>query len=244
MEENSIELEHVSKSFKIYTEKIDTFFDRLKNPFKKDRFLRIPILQDANFSIKKGEMFGIIGRNGMGKTTLLKLIAGIYKSDYGKIRTYGNLVPLLELGIGFNPERTARNNIILYGKILGFSGKEIESKVDNIIKFAELEDFADTIVRNFSAGMFARLAFSTAMQVNPDILLVDEILSVGDLSFQKKSFDAFNSLRKNKKTIVYVSHNLPSVSELCDRVLVLNDGKIEFIGNPDEAIEIYKIKTK
>jgi len=133
-------------------------------------------------------MFGIIGRNGVGKTTLLKLMAKIYKPDSGKIFTRGSVVSLLELGIGFNPEFTARSNIILYGKILGLSSKEIKSKVPEILKFAELEEFADTKLKNFSSGMYARLAFSTAMQVNPDILLIDEILSVGDISFQKKKF--------------------------------------------------------
>jgi len=239
MNNNAIELEHVSKTFRIYQEKQDNLGDRIVNPFKKDRFSILPILQDASFTIKKGEMFGIIGRNGAGKTTLLRLIAKIYKPDSGNIRSFGTIISLLDLGIGFNNELTAKDNIILYGKILGLSGKEIKGKVVNILKFAELEDFVETKLKNFSSGMFARLAFSTAMQVNPDILLVDEVLSVGDISFQQKSYQAFKSFREMNKTIVYVSHNLDSIKELCDRVLVMNKGKIEFLGNPSEAVEKY-----
>ncbi len=242
MEINAIELEHVSKTFRIYLEKRD-LAEQITNPFKRNKYRDLHVLNNVTFSVKKGEMFGIIGRNGIGKTTLLRLIANIYKHDSGKIRTYGNIVPLLELGIGFNPEFTARNNIILYGKILGFSNKVIKNKVETILQFAELEDFADTKLKNFSSGMYARLAFSTAMQVEPDILLVDEILSVGDITFQKKSFEAFKSFKKNKKTIVYVSHNLDSVKELCDRALFLNDGKIEFIGSPKDAIDAYIKKS-
>lgn len=239
MKNNSIELDHVSKSFRIYNYKIDSVFDQIKNPLGKEKFHVIHILDDATFSIKKGEMFGIIGRNGIGKTTLLKLIANIYKPDSGTIHTDGDLIPLLDLGIGFNPDQTARNNIILYGKILGLTTKKIKEKIDDIIQFAELEEFSDTPIRNFSAGMYARLAFSTAMQIEPDILLVDEVLSVGDASFQKKSFEKFQSFKNGNRTIVYVSHNLDSVKKLCDRVLVLNQGKIEFIGEPEKAVEVY-----
>ncbi len=237
---NAVELENVRKTFKIYYDKTNSFFEQITNPFKKSKFNLLTILDDVSFNVKKGEMFGIIGRNGIGKTTLLRIIAKIYQPDSGTIKRYGSMVPLLDLGIGFNSELTARSNIILYGKILGFSGKEIESKVSDIIKFAELEDFVDTNIRNFSAGMYARLAFSTAMQVNPDILLVDEILSVGDYAFQKKSFDAFTSFRNNKKSIIFVSHNMDSIQKLCDRVLFLNKGKIEFLGEPNEAIIKYK----
>jgi len=237
---NAIELEHVTKTFRIYIDKKDSFYEQITSPFKKSKFNTLTILDDVSFNVKKGEMFGIIGRNGIGKTTLLRLIAKIYRPDSGIIKRYGTMVPLLDLGIGFNQDLTARANIILYGKILGFSGKQIKSKVDQIIKFAELEDFVDSNIRNFSSGMYARLAFSTAMEVNPDILLVDEILSVGDYSFQKKSFDAFTSFRNNKKAIIFVSHNMDSVRELCDRVLFLNNGKIEFLGKPDDAISAYQ----
>jgi len=243
MNENAIEINHVSKMFRIYHEKRD-LADRITNPFKKNRFQDLIILDDESFNVKKGEMFGIIGPNGAGKTTLLRLIAKIYKADSGIILTYGSIVSLLNLGIGFNPEQTARNNIILYGKILGFTSKEIKNKVQTILKFAELEDFSDAKLKNFSSGMYARLAFSTAMQVNPDILLVDEILAVGDMAFQQKSFEAFKSFKDNKKTIVYVSHNLDSVKELCDRALFLNKGKIEFIGDSEEAVNAYSRMTK
>ena len=238
MDTNAIELENVSKTFRVYHEKKD-LAESLTHPFTKNKFHDLIVLQNTSFKVKKGEMFGIIGRNGTGKTTLLRLIAKIYKPDSGKIRTQGSLVSLLELGIGFNPEFTARSNIILYGKILGLSSREIKSKVKEILKFAELEEFADTKLKNFSTGMYARLAFSTAMQVDPDILLVDEILSVGDITFQQKSFEAFRSFKQNKKTIVYVSHNLDSIKELCDRALFLNNGKIECLGKPEEVIAEY-----
>lgn len=239
MDQNTIELNHVSKIFRVYQERTSSIFSLLLNKSKKEKFYDIPILDDVSFSVKSGEMLGIIGRNGVGKTTLLKLIAKIYRVNSGEILTRGTIVPLLNLGIGFHPDQTARNNIMLYSKILGLSDNEIKQKIDMIIEFAEVEKFIDAPIRNFSRGMMAKLAFATAMQVNPDILLVDEILSVGDTKFQKKSFEAFQSFKNNKKTIVFVSHNMNAVKKLCDRVICLEKGKIKFNGNSDEAIEVY-----
>ncbi len=236
----AVELENVTKNFRIYHEKRNTVFEHMTNIFNRsNHFEELTVLKDVSFSVKQGEMFGVIGRNGAGKTTLLRLIAGIFKPDKGIIRTNGSIIPLLELGTGFQPDLTARDNIILYGIILGFSRKAITEKIDDILKFAELEKFADTKIKNFSSGMYSRLAFSTAVQVDPDILLVDEVLAVGDLPFQQKSFEAFMSFRKRGKTILYVSQNLESVKSLCDRALLLHEGRMQSVGSPDAVIDAY-----
>jgi len=238
MTENAITVQSVSKQFKIHHE--NTLFNRFLNHVhnKKDTD-ELTILKDVTFEVKKGEMFGIIGNNGVGKTTLLRLIAGIYKPDSGTIQTSGSMIPLLELGTGFNPEMSAVDNIIMYGKLLGFSDKQIRKRVHDILAFAELERFADVKIKTFSAGMYTRLSFSTSIQIDPDILLVDEILSVGDASFQKKSFDAFMSFHKKGKTVLYASHNLESIKNLCDRALFLQNGRIGHIGKPEEVIDAY-----
>ncbi len=240
-EENiAIEFQNVVKKFKIYHEKRRMVFDHLVNiANRNNHYEELVALDNVSFSVKKGEMLGIIGRNGSGKTTLLRLIANIFKPESGIIRTNGTMVPLLELGTGFQGELTAIDNIIQYGIILGFIKKEITSRVDEILRFAELEKFADTKIRNFSSGMIARLAFSTAIQVEPDILLVDEVLAVGDLAFQQKSYKAFLSFKEKKKTIVYVSHNIDSVKQLCDRALLLHEGRMQSVGPPDAVIDAY-----
>mgnify|MGYP003689925769 CR=1 FL=1 len=240
MTEISIKFENVTKTFRIYHEKRDSIFEAMSGFFKKEKhYEKITTLDDFSLEIKKGEMFGIIGKNGTGKTTLLRLIAGIYKPDTGKIITEGSIVPFLGLGAGFNGEMTAKENVILYGKLLGFSKNQINEKVNKIIEFAELEKFADTKLKNFSSGMYARLAFSTAIQVNPDIILMDEILSVGDIDFQQKSRQTFFEFKKKKKTIVLVTHDLDTIKKNCDRAMFLNEGKIESIGEPSKVIESY-----
>lgn len=240
MSEDVIEVKNVSKSFKIYHDRQNSVFEAITSPFTKKRNYEIlTVLDNVSFSVKKGEMVGVIGLNGSGKTTLLRLISRIYHPDNGQIITKGTIIPFLELGAGFQPELTAKDNIVLYGIILGFSKKEIKKKLDDIIKFAELERFIDTKLKNFSSGMYARLAFSTAIQVDPDILLVDEILSVGDLPFQKKSFNTFMEFRKRGKAILFVSHNLESIRGICDRVIFINGGKIHSIGEPAKVIEEY-----
>lgn len=240
MPENVIEVINITKSFRIYHDKQNSVFETITSPFTKQRnFETLTVLDDVSFTVKKGEMVGIIGLNGSGKTTLLRLISRIYRPDKGQVVTKGTIIPFLELGVGFQPELTARDNIILYGIILGFSKKEIKEKLDEIIKFAELEKFIDTKLKNFSSGMYARLAFATAIQVDPDILLVDEILSVGDLPFQKKSFNTFMDFRKRGKAILFVSHNLNSIKDNCDRAIFINKGKIHSIGEPTKVIEEY-----
>ena len=236
-----LEIKNLSKVFKIYHEKNNTFFEFLASSFKRSKNIEhLGVLKDISFNVEKGKMLGIIGSNGSGKTTLLKIIAKILVPDSGQVSITGKVIPFLELGTVFNVELTARDNVIIYGLLLGFSKKEILSKLEKIIKFAELENFVDTKLKNFSTGMYARLAFSTAIEVDPDILLVDEVLSVGDESFQQKSFKKFSEFKNNGKTIIFVSHNLPQVQELCDDVLWLKNGHIESYGEPDKVIQDYR----
>lgn len=236
----AINVKNVTKDFRVYHEKRNSLYEALTGFFNKRKYYEnLRVLDNVSFEIKKGEMFGIIGRNGMGKTTLLRLIAGIYKPDSGSIVVNGSVIPFLGLGAGFQGEMTARDNVILYGKLLGFSGKAIKSKVDEIIRFAELERFQDTKLKNFSSGMYARLAFSTAIQVDPEIILMDEILSVGDIGFQRKSHEAFISFKKRGKSIVLVTHDLNILKENCDRAMFLNNGKIVAIGKSEDVVDTY-----
>ena len=241
MSEFAVKLENVEKSFRIFKEKKQSIFHLLTSFSDTTRgYEKLKVLDNISFEVKKGEMVGVIGRNGSGKTTLLKIIAGVLHPDKGTILRNGEITPFLEIGTGFNGELSARENIILYGIILGFSKGEIKKKVEEIIKYAELEKFIDTKLKHFSSGMYARLAFATAVQVDPEIMLVDEVLSVGDASFQKKSSDTFKEFIKRKKTILFISHDLSSVKNLCDRVMVLDGGKIAHVGDPDTAIEFYQ----
>lgn len=242
-ERNVIEVRNVTKSFKIYHERKSTLFDHMLGFVNRNNTSeRLTVLDNITFDIKKGEMIGIVGRNGEGKTTLLRLLSRILKPDSGTIHINGSVVPFLELGTGFQPELTAKDNILLYGTLLGFTKKEMKEKMGEILSYAEIEKFADTKLKNFSSGMYSRLAFSTAIQVNPDILLVDEVLSVGDVPFQEKSFNTFMSFKKKGKTIVFVTHSLMQVQRLCDRAVFLNKGKIHSIGKPNEIInEFYRI---
>ncbi|MDQ6862668.1 MAG: ABC transporter ATP-binding protein [Thermoproteota archaeon] len=238
-ESYAIEVQNVVKKFRIY-HKEKTIFDRILNIAKRDSYYEeLMVLNDISFKANRGEMIGIIGQNGSGKTTLLRLIARIMRPTSGTIRTEGSIVPLLELGTGFDGDFSARDNIVQYGIILGFGLKQIKARVEDILAFAELEKFGDTYLRKFSTGMTARLAFSTAAQVEPDILLVDEVLSVGDISFQQKSYRAFRSFKEQKKTILFVAHNLESIKKLCDRVILLHNGKIHSIGEPESVIDAY-----
>lgn len=239
--ENVIELQNVTKTFRIHHEKRNSIYEYISSFSKgNNKFEELQVLRNISLSVKRGEMIGIMGLNGSGKTTLLKIISKIYTPNEGNVLVRGKLTPLLELGTGFNGELTARDNIILYGAILGFSKNEIIKKIRDIIQFAELEKFLDTKLKNFSSGMNARLAFATAMQVDPDILLIDEVLSVGDISFQEKSFNAIMEFRKKGKTIVFVSHAIEQVRAFCDRAVLLHQGQIHSIGKSDEVIEKYK----
>lgn len=238
---DAIIVKNISKRFWIYHKDRDSVYGYLTSIIDKKRFSdELVVLDDISFSVKKGEMLGLIGFNGSGKTTLLKIIAKIYTPDKGSVVTNGTVTPLIDLGTGFNRELSARENIITYGVILGFTRREMIEKIKKIAGFAGLEKFLDTKVKNFSAGMNAKLSFSTAIQVDPDILLLDEILSVGDILFRQKSFDALMEFRRKGKTIVFVSHSIDQVKKLCDRVMWLHNGKIRDYGEPSDVIEKYK----
>lgn len=196
-------------------------------------------LKNIDFSIKKGEFFGIVGRNGSGKSTLLKILAGIYQPTRGSVQVDGKLVPFIELGVGFNPELTGRENVYLNGALLGFSNKQIDEQYDDIVAFAELERFMDQKLKNYSSGMQVRLAFSLATRAHADILLVDEVLAVGDADFQRKCFEYFRTLKRHKKTVVFVSHDMSAVREYCDRAVLIEKSEIIAAGTADEIASQY-----
>lgn len=196
-------------------------------------------LEGISFSIGRGEFFGIVGPNGSGKSTLLKILAGIYRQDTGLVRVDGRLSPFIELGVGFNPELTARDNIRINGALLGLTRRQVADRFDAIIAFAGLERFVDQKLKNFSSGMQARLAYSIAIQVDFDILLLDEVLAVGDQEFQERCFETLAEIRAAGKTIVFVSHDLGTIRKHCDRAMLILDGSIQSLGSPDEVLDRY-----
>lgn len=236
--ENAIVVENVSKTFPLNKNKgITSILKKFSSTDKSSDFLKV--LDEISFSIPKGEVVALIGANGSGKTTLLRIISGIYKADSGNITINGTLSPLLQIGIGFNNEMNAKENIIINCLLLGLSKSEASKKVNDILDYSGLKKFENSKLKHLSAGMRARLGFAISTQIHSDILLVDEVLAVGDVSFRRKCFAAFSLLRKNKKTVIFTSHNTGLVSKLSDRVIFLNDGKIEKIGPPSEVIPIY-----
>lgn len=240
MSDIAINVKHLSKNFHLYHEKRASIFESIVGFFsRKQHYEIISVLDDISFDIKKGEMIGIIGKNGSGKTTLLRILSNIYKPDSGFVEVNGTIIPLLALGLGFHPELTAITNIVQSSTLLGIPKKDIVQKIDDILKFAELEKFADTKIKNFSSGMAMRLAFSTAVQVDPDILILDEVFAVGDLNFQKKCFDAIMNFKKRGKSIIFVSHSMSPIKDFCNRAMFLNSGKVEKIGTPDDVIASY-----
>lgn len=197
------------------------------------------VLKEVSFEVKKGEFFGIVGRNGSGKSTLLKMLAGIYTPTAGSIDINGKLTPFIELGVGFNPELTGRENVFLNGALLGFSRAEMNQMYDDIVAFSEIEKFMDQKLKNYSSGMQVRLAFSIAIRANTDILVLDEVLAVGDAAFQQKCFDYFERLKKEKKTIVIVTHDMAAVKRFCSRAILIEDGEIKVSGSPDDVANQY-----
>lgn len=240
IDENAIVVENISKYYRIPLEKKRTVYENLIGIFSGNKgYQEFWALKDVSFSIKHGETFGVIGPNGSGKSTLLKMLAGVLYPDSGSIAINGKIAPFLELGVGFQPELTAMENIYLYGSVMGLAKNEINKKYDDILEFAELKKFENMKLRNFSSGMYVRLAFSIAIQTNPDILLLDEVLAVGDQHFQNKCKDKIEEIRKNNKTIVFVSHDLNSVSKLCTNSMLLNSGNQIVIGETKKVIEKY-----
>jgi ABC-type polysaccharide/polyol phosphate transport system ATPase subunit len=228
----------VVKTFQVPEEKRTTLKERVLHPRKRVAVREFQALKGISFDVQEGEFFGIAGRNGSGKSTLLKCIAGIYHAQ-GRIWRRGTLSTMIELGVGFNMDLAARDNVILNGIMLGLTPKEARRRYDEVIDFAELRDFQDLKVKNYSSGMMIRLAFSVAIQVNADIMLVDEILAVGDASFQQKCFDVFNRMRDEGKTIVFVTHDMASMTRFCHRALLLELGEMQLIGDPQEVADRY-----
>lgn len=242
MDDKVIKVEGVSKNFRLPHEKNTTIKSAFVNAFKGKRNKTISTqhaLRDISFEVKKGEFFGIVGRNGSGKSTLLKILAGIYQPTRGNIYVQGKLVPFIELGVGFNPELTGRENIFLNGALLGFSKEEIDAFYDEVVQFAELDKFMDQKLKNYSSGMQVRLAFSMAIQAEADVLLIDEVLAVGDADFQRKCFEYFKQLKKNKKTVVFVSHDMNAVREYCDRAILIEKSKVIASGMADKIATQY-----
>ena len=235
----AISVKNVSKQFSIPHERINSIKVAFINLFKKKSYENFYALKDVSFQVKKGEFFGIIGRNGSGKSTLLKILAGVYTSDKGSVDIDGRISPFLELGIGFNPELSGRDNIYLNGTVLGLTEKEIDSKFDSIVAFSELERFIDQKLKNYSSGMSVRLAFSVSIHANRDILLMDEVLAVGDSNFQSKCINEFIKYKEKGKTVVLVTHDIGTVQRYCDRAMLIREGKIEMIGDADEVANEY-----
>ena len=240
--EFAIKVTGLHKSFKLPHEQHNSLKGRIIN-FRKRGFEVQHALKDVSFEVKKGEFFGIVGRNGSGKSTLLKLLAGIYSTDKGSIEIDGKLTPFIELGVGFNHELSGRDNVFLNGALLGFNRKEMEEMYDDIVAFAELERFMDQKLKNYSSGMQVRLAFSIAIRAKSEILVLDEVLAVGDTNFQKKCFDIFHQVKKEGRTVVLVTHDMSAVENFCDRALLIDKGEVLGIGKSDSIAKLYNRKN-
>lgn len=235
-----VEISKLTKSFKIPLEASSGVKQQLINILKGRKGYRVfTPLKDISFTINEGDFFGIVGRNGSGKSTLLKTIAGIYTPNGGNVKVHGSLVPFIELGVGFNPELTGRENIFLNGALLGFSHEEMESMYSAIIEFAELEDFMEERLKNYSSGMQVRLAFSIAIRAHADILLLDEVLAVGDEAFQKKCYSYFDKLKREKRTVILVTHDMAAVERFCTKAAFIEDGHVKMIGKPYRIAAAY-----
>ena len=231
----AIEARDVYKTFRIPRNKITSFKERAVHPLTRQEYFELRALHGISFDIHQGEFFGIVGRNGSGKSTLLKLLASIYRADAGKIRMAGRIAPFIELGVGFNVDLTARENVVLNGVMMGLTPKEMRRRLDAIIEFAELEDFVDLKLKNYSSGMLVRLAFAVMMEADADVLLIDEVLAVGDAAFQQKCADAFHQMKSEGKTIVLVTHEMATVEDYCHRAMLIAEGEIQHIGDPGEV---------
>ena len=243
-EEYAISVENVNKTFNVYLDRANTIKEKLLFLFSRNRKEKREVLKNINIKIKKGETVELIGVNGSGKSTLLKLMTKIIYPNSGKITTNGKLTSLLELGAGFHPDFSGRENIYFNASIFGLTKKEIDERLESIIEFSELKDYIDNPVRTYSSGMFMRLAFSVAINVNADILLIDEILSVGDQHFQEKCYKKMKELSQQGKTMVFVTHSLQSIENLCSRAIWLHEGRIKMDGASDKVIEEYIKETK
>ncbi|MBP3876958.1 MAG: ABC transporter ATP-binding protein [Lachnospiraceae bacterium] len=239
MSENAIEISHLTKTYKLYKKPSDRLKEALGLSRKK-RYTELNALDDVSFSVRKGETVGIIGTNGSGKSTILKIITGVLSETSGEVKVDGRISALLELGAGFNMEYTGIENVYLNGTMIGFTREEIDAKLADILDFADIGDFVNQPCKTYSSGMFVRLAFAVAINIDPEILIVDEALSVGDVFFQAKCYHKFDEFKRQGKTILFVSHDLGSVSKYCDRVVLLNKGVKMAEGSPKEMVDLYK----
>jgi ABC-2 type transport system ATP-binding protein len=237
-----IEARGLEKSFRVPEHRIDTLKERAAHPFRRMEYRELHALRDISFDVHEGEFFGIVGENGSGKSTLLKILASIYRPDAGRVRMAGRLAPFIELGVGFNQELSARENVVINGVLMGLSKREARGRLDAVLDFAELEDFAEMKLKNYSSGMLVRLAFAVMVQADADIMLVDEVLAVGDMGFAQKCMDVFHEKRDAGKTIVLVSHDMGAVQSLCHRAMLIHDAELAYIGEPEEvAMRYYRL---
>jgi len=236
----AITVRNLSKTFRLPDERRGTLRERLMKFGVRNERKAKRTLDNISFEIQQGEFFGIIGRNGSGKSTLLKILAGIYKPDKGsEFTVHGRIAPMLELGVGFNAELTGRENVYLSATILGLTKAEIDARYEEIVRFAEIQDFMELQVKHYSSGMSVKLAFSVAAQINVPIMLLDEVLAVGDFVFQEKCFALFEQYKKERKTIILVTHDPGAMERFADRALLIHESKLEMIGDPQEVLEKY-----
>jgi len=237
-----IEARGIDKAFRVPEHRVDSLKERVIHPLTRMEYRELHALRGVSFDVHKGEFFGIVGRNGSGKSTLLKILASIYRADAGTVRMAGRLAPFIELGVGFNPELTARENAVLNGVLMGLTTRQARRGLDGVLDFAELEDFKEVKLKNYSSGMMVRLAFAVMVQADADIMLVDEVLAVGDAAFAQKCADVFHERRRAGKTVVLVTHDMATVQSMCDRAMLIHDGRLEHIGDPGEtAMRYYRL---
>jgi len=235
----AVSVRGLRKSFRIPHHTYSTLKERVLHPFAARTFEELKAVDDVSFEVARGEFFGIVGRNGSGKSTLLKLLAGIYETDEGEVTIDGRLSPFIELGVGFNPDLAARDNVAINAIMLGLTRKQASERFDDILKFAELEEFIDLKLKNYSSGMSVRLAFSVAIEVDADVLLVDEVLAVGDAAFQHKCFEEFQRMKDEGRTLILVTHDMGAVQRFCDRAMLIERGRVVEIGDPERVARAY-----
>ena len=231
----AIEVRDLAKTFRIPLARVDSLKERVTQPLAARETRELRALRDVSFDVHRGEFFGIVGRNGSGKSTLLKILASIYGADAGRVRVAGTMAPFIELGVGFNPELAARENVVLNGVLMGLSRREAERRLDAVLDFADLREFADLKLKNYSSGMMVRLAFAVMVQADADVMLIDEVLAVGDAAFARKCMDVFHERHRAGRTIVLVTHDMVAVRDLCDRAMLLHGGELGHIGGPEET---------
>src|SRR3954468_14151944 len=234
-----VEVRDLEKAFQVPEHRIDSLKERAAHPLARMEYREQRALKGISFDVRQGEFFGIVGRNGSGKSSLLKILASIYRADAGRVRMAGRVAPFIELGVGFNPELTARDNGVLSGVLMGLTLREARRRLDAILEFAELEDFVDLKLKNYSSGMMVRFAFAVMVQADADIMLVDEVLAVGDAAFGQKCMDVFHARRRAGKTLVLVTHDMSTVESLCDRAMLIDEGEVRYLGDPGEAAMRY-----